>query len=144
MHDRTDEVCVAEPRRFFAEHVADDGVHRRFVHDDEVLHAVAELRADCAGVVGEALRRVALGLIKERDLPHRDIERLKRLQLVEGADDRLALTLLGRQRYASLPRPALFAESAGDAAPYLVGASLCVLTLAATYRAAGRMRPDAA
>ena len=36
------------------------------------------------------------------------------------------------------------AESAGDAAPYLVGASLCVLTLAATYRVAGRMRPDAA
>jgi MFS family permease len=36
------------------------------------------------------------------------------------------------------------AESAGDAAPYLVGASLCALTLAATYRVAGRMRPDAA
>jgi MFS family permease len=36
------------------------------------------------------------------------------------------------------------AESAGDAAPYLVGASLCLLTLAATYRVAGRMRPDAA
>jgi MFS family permease len=36
------------------------------------------------------------------------------------------------------------AESAGDAAPYLVGAFLCVLTLAATYRVAGRMRPDAA
>jgi MFS family permease len=36
------------------------------------------------------------------------------------------------------------AESAGDAAPYLVGSSLCVLTLAATYRVAGRMRPDAA
>jgi MFS family permease len=35
------------------------------------------------------------------------------------------------------------AESAGDAAPYLVGASLCALTLAATYRVAGRMRPDA-
>jgi MFS family permease len=36
------------------------------------------------------------------------------------------------------------AESAGDAAPYLVGAFLCVLTLAATYRVAGRMTPDAA
>jgi MFS family permease len=36
------------------------------------------------------------------------------------------------------------AESAGDAAPYLVGAALCALTLAATYRVAGRMRPDAA
>jgi MFS family permease len=36
------------------------------------------------------------------------------------------------------------AESAGDAAPYLVGASLCLVTLAATYRVAGRMRPDAA
>jgi MFS family permease len=36
------------------------------------------------------------------------------------------------------------AETAGDPAPYLVGASLCVLTLAATYRVAGRMRPDAA
>jgi MFS family permease len=33
------------------------------------------------------------------------------------------------------------AESAGDAAPYLVGAALCALTLAATYRVAGRMRP---
>jgi MFS family permease len=36
------------------------------------------------------------------------------------------------------------AESAGDAAPYLFGAALCALTLAATYRVAGRMRPDAA
>jgi MFS family permease len=36
------------------------------------------------------------------------------------------------------------AESVGDAAPYLVGASLCLVTLAATYRVAGRMRPDAA
>src|SRR5262245_22493177 len=36
------------------------------------------------------------------------------------------------------------AETAGDPAPYLVGASLCVVTLAATYRVAGRMRPDAA
>jgi MFS family permease len=33
------------------------------------------------------------------------------------------------------------ADSAGDAAPYLVGASLCALTLAATYRVAGRMTP---
>ena len=33
------------------------------------------------------------------------------------------------------------ADSAGDAAPYLVGASLCVLTLAATYRVAGRVQP---
>ena len=33
------------------------------------------------------------------------------------------------------------ADSAGDAAPYLVGAALCALTLAATYRVAGRMRP---
>lgn len=36
------------------------------------------------------------------------------------------------------------ADSAGDAAPYLVGAVLCALTLAATYRVAGRMRPHAA
>ncbi len=36
------------------------------------------------------------------------------------------------------------AERAGDAAPYLVGASLCALTLAATYRVAGRMRPSEA
>src|SRR5262245_47109847 len=36
------------------------------------------------------------------------------------------------------------AESAGDAAPYLVGAALCALTLAATYRVAGRMRPHEA
>ena len=33
---------------------------------------------------------------------------------------------------------------AGDAAPYLVGAALCALTLAATYRVAGRVRPHAA
>src|SRR5262249_18973642 len=33
------------------------------------------------------------------------------------------------------------AESAGDAAPYLVGSALCALTLAATYRLAARMRP---
>ena len=36
------------------------------------------------------------------------------------------------------------AESAGDPAPYLVGATLCALTLAATYRVAGRLRPHAA
>ena len=33
------------------------------------------------------------------------------------------------------------ADSAGDAAPYLVGACLCVLTLAATYRVAGKGAP---
>ena len=32
------------------------------------------------------------------------------------------------------------ADSAGDSAPYLVGAALCALTLAATYRVAGRAR----
>jgi MFS family permease len=36
------------------------------------------------------------------------------------------------------------AESAGDAAPYALGACLCAVTLAATYRVAGRMRPRAA
>jgi MFS family permease len=36
------------------------------------------------------------------------------------------------------------AESAGDAVPYAVGASLCALTLAATYRVAGRLRPHEA
>jgi MFS family permease len=36
------------------------------------------------------------------------------------------------------------AESSGDAAPYLVGAALCALTLAATYRVAGRMSPNEA
>jgi MFS family permease len=36
------------------------------------------------------------------------------------------------------------AEASGDAAPYLVGAALCALTLAATYRVAGRMRPHEA
>jgi MFS family permease len=36
------------------------------------------------------------------------------------------------------------AESAGDAAPYLVGACLCALTLAATYRVAGRVSARAA
>ena len=36
------------------------------------------------------------------------------------------------------------ADTAGDAAPYLVGAVLCALTLAATYRVAGRVKPHAA
>jgi MFS family permease len=36
------------------------------------------------------------------------------------------------------------AESAGDAVPYAVGACLCALTLAATYRVAGRVSPRAA
>jgi MFS family permease len=33
------------------------------------------------------------------------------------------------------------ADSAGDATPYVVCASLCALTLAATYRVTGRLRP---
>jgi MFS family permease len=36
------------------------------------------------------------------------------------------------------------ANSYGDAAPYLVGAGLCALTLVATYRVVGRSRPRAA
>ena len=36
------------------------------------------------------------------------------------------------------------ANSSGDAAPYLVGAALCALTLVATYRVAGRTKPRAA
>ena len=36
------------------------------------------------------------------------------------------------------------AESAGDALPYTVGACLCALTLAATYRVMGRVSPRAA
>jgi predicted MFS family arabinose efflux permease len=36
------------------------------------------------------------------------------------------------------------ADSSSDAVPYLVGASLCALTLVATYRVAGRMTPRAA
>jgi MFS family permease len=36
------------------------------------------------------------------------------------------------------------ADAAGDAVPYLVGASLCAATLAATYRVAGRVRVRAA
>jgi MFS family permease len=36
------------------------------------------------------------------------------------------------------------ADSAGDAVPYLVGATLCTATLAATYRIAGRVRARAA
>jgi MFS family permease len=36
------------------------------------------------------------------------------------------------------------ADATSDAAPYLVGAALCAITLAATYRVAGRMRPRAA
>ena len=33
------------------------------------------------------------------------------------------------------------AESAGDGVPYLLTAALCALTLGATYRVAGRLRP---
>ena len=33
------------------------------------------------------------------------------------------------------------ADSTSDAAPYLVGAALCAITLAATYRVTERMRP---
>jgi MFS family permease len=36
------------------------------------------------------------------------------------------------------------ADSFGDAVPYLVAGGLCALTLAATYRVAGRVRPRAA
>ena len=36
------------------------------------------------------------------------------------------------------------AESAGDLVPYSVGACLCALTLAATYRVTGQVRPSAA
>ena len=36
------------------------------------------------------------------------------------------------------------ADSTSDAAPYLVGAALCAITLAATYRVAGRVGPRAA
>ena len=36
------------------------------------------------------------------------------------------------------------AETYGDAAPYLVGAALCAITLVATYRITGRVRPRAA
>ena len=36
------------------------------------------------------------------------------------------------------------ADSFGDAAPYLLGAVLCALTLVATYRVAGKVRPRAA
>ncbi len=36
------------------------------------------------------------------------------------------------------------ADSAGDAAPYLIGAALCAATLAATYRITGPVRPRAA
>ena len=36
------------------------------------------------------------------------------------------------------------AESTGDAVPYLIGACLCALTLAATYRVSGRLRAHAA
>ena len=36
------------------------------------------------------------------------------------------------------------ADARGDAAPYFLGAVLCALTLAATYRVAGRMKPHAA
>jgi len=36
------------------------------------------------------------------------------------------------------------AESTSDAVPYLIGACLCALTLAATYRVSGRMRARAA
>ena len=52
------------------------------------------------------LRRVALAIGGER-LPGADIRRLKRLNLIELACASWRLTPLGRQRYASLPKPPL-------------------------------------
>lgn len=60
------------------------------------------------------LRRVALGVAPPRDLPQRDLMRLKRLSLVEDRDGKLHLTEIGRQRYRALPR----AVEAGHASSY--------------------------
>ena len=50
------------------------------------------------------LRRVALGISRETDLPARALMRLKMLSLVELTGDRPKLTTVGRQRYNTLPR----------------------------------------
>ena len=39
------------------------------------------------------------------------------------------------------PLGAKLADATSDTAPYLVGAALCAITLAATYRVTERMRP---
>ncbi|MBN9516275.1 MAG: hypothetical protein J0H97_22920 [Alphaproteobacteria bacterium] len=57
------------------------------------------------------LRRVALGISCARDLPQRDLMRLKTLSLVEMTEDRLQLTPDGRQRYSMLPRATTLAAA---------------------------------
>ena len=52
------------------------------------------------------LRRVALGGANANDLRATELARLIRLTLVEDRDGRPVLTDTGRQRYATLPKPA--------------------------------------
>jgi hypothetical protein len=49
-----------------------------------------------------ALRRIALGIASHTELSERNLRRLRQLELI---DDAYQLTLLGRERYDSLPRP---------------------------------------
>jgi hypothetical protein len=49
------------------------------------------------------LRRVALGIAQPRELPAKDVERLKALVLVEEHGGGLRLTPVGKKRYLALP-----------------------------------------
>ena len=52
------------------------------------------------------LRRIALGILKARQLPSRDVAHLIRLCLVADNEGRLSLTDIGRERYRALPKAA--------------------------------------
>jgi hypothetical protein len=50
-----------------------------------------------------SFRRIALGILKVKLLPTRDVERLKALSLIEEHEGGLRPTPTGRKRYQALP-----------------------------------------
>jgi hypothetical protein len=60
------------------------------------------------------LRRVALGIANQSDLPARDVERLKSLLLIEEFSAGLRLSPIGKKRYLALPNTAAFDSGAPD------------------------------
>jgi hypothetical protein len=67
-------------------------------------HMIRSLNAPLSPHEEVTLRRVALGVASESDLPERDVARLRSLALVEGRAGRVRLTTTGRSRYESLRR----------------------------------------
>ena len=62
------------------------------------------------------LRRVALGASPSHELAAEHLKRLEQLKLIEANKGGFQLTLLGRQRYEGLPRPAGFATDGSPGA----------------------------